>query len=118
MDWIAAGRGVGMSSRTMALWLAFDRKDDPHGFGPSHPHDPDDLDRCLRLLALVPELRLHLPRMAELSREWAALIPRWDEIERSHIEEVGLGWTKARSAPKTYQLMRDILDPLRKRAHA
>ena len=57
MDWIAAGRGVGMSSRTMALWLAFDRKDDPHGFGPSHPHDPDDLDKYGEPLAVAAFLR-------------------------------------------------------------
>ncbi len=30
----------------MAFWIAFDKPtDDLH----THPHDPDDLDRCLRL---------------------------------------------------------------------
>jgi hypothetical protein len=48
--------------------------------------------------------------MAHLSAEWAALVERWADIERSHLEEVGVGWTKAQSAPRTYELMRGILD--------
>lgn len=75
-------------------------------WGMDHPHDPDDLDRCLRLLEAVPSLRNQLPRMSTASKEWAGLIMRWSEIEASHLEEVGLGWTKASRAPKTYELMR------------
>lgn len=45
--------------------------------------------------------------------QWAALIARWDEVEASHLEEVGLGWTKAWLAPKTYALMQEILDSAR-----
>lgn len=101
IGWLANGE-TGLSSETMAFWLAFDVKKDDD----SHPHDPDDLDRCLMLLDAVPEMRPHLPRMAEISPEWAALVANWDVIERSHLDEVGLGWTKAKSAPKTYELMR------------
>ena len=108
MDWLANGSGVGLSSKCMAYWLAFEKRSGGD-WGPSQPHDPDDLDRCLRLLTLVPELRPHLYRMADLSPEWAALVARWDEIERSHLAEVGLGWSKARSAPRTYALMREVL---------
>jgi hypothetical protein len=84
-----------------------------NGYRASHPHDPDDLDHCLRLLSEVPELRERLPKMASVSPEWAALIARWEEVERSHLEEVGLGWTKAKSAPKTYDLMREVIDSAR-----
>lgn len=77
------------------------------------PHDPDDLDRCLQLLEAVPALRLNLPQMATASPLWAALIERWDEIEASHLDEVGLRWTKAGSAPKTYDLMRSVIDQAR-----
>lgn len=80
-----------------------------------HPHDPADFDRCLKLLRAVPELRERLPHMASLSRGWAALVAHWDEIERSHLDEVGLGWAKARSAPKTYDLMRKVIDGARSR---
>lgn len=104
--WLAGAYARGMSSRTMAYWLAFSTI--PSDV--NHPHDPADFDRCLQLLAAVPALREDLGLMAHLSTEWAALVDRWDDIERSHLEEVGLGWTKARSAPRTYELMRGILD--------
>ncbi len=64
----------------------------------------------------APGLRPLIPKMAEVSKDWAALVPRWDEVEASHLAEVGLGWTKARSAPKTYELMASILRPERVRA--
>lgn len=91
----------------MAFWLAFGIK---RGW-PSAPSDPADLDRCLRLLDKVPEMRPHLHKMADLSSNWKKLIEKWDEIERSHLDEVGLGWTKGKSAPKTYRLMKVVLDP-------
>lgn len=103
--WFATG-SVGISSKAMATWIGLGELPSDRG----HPYDPDDLDRCLRLLEAVPELREKLPAMRGLSPQWEALVNRWDEVERSHLEEVGLGWTKARSAPRTYKLMREILD--------
>ena len=82
-------------------------------YGIDIPHDPDDLDRCLQLLDEVPLLRCLLPKMATASPEWAELIERWNEIEESHLNEVGLRWTKAKSAPKTYALMRSVIDQAR-----
>lgn len=107
--WFASGER-GVSSETMALWLGFREKNNKRWSWGNHPHDPDDFDRCLKLLRDVPGLREILPRMAEVSPVWAALVKRWDEIERCHLDEVGLGWTKARSAPKTYDLMRSVID--------
>ena len=103
IQWLATGC-VGMSRKCMAMWLAFGERTEPN-----HPRDPDDLDRCLKLLAKAPGLRPLIPEMAEVSPDWAALAPRWAEVEASHIEEVGLGWTKSNSAPKTYKLMASIL---------
>lgn len=104
IDWLANGE-TGISSKTMAFWLAFDVKMSDA----SHPLDPTDFDRCLRLLDAVPEMRPHLPRMAKVSPQWARLVKHWDEVERCHLKEVGLGWTKARSAPETYYLMQRVL---------
>jgi hypothetical protein len=105
--WLAHG-SRGISSNTMfSVLTGVDALGGRHG---SHPHDPDDLDRCLRLLAAVPELRAKLPLMAKQSPEWAALVEHWQAIEQSHLDEVGLGWTKARSAPKTYVLMRSVIE--------
>lgn len=109
IDWLANGK-TGLSSEAMAYWLAFGQRRGRI----DHPHDPADFDRCLRLLAHAPALREHLPRMAELSTTWAALVHHWAAIEASHLEEVGLGWTKARSAPRTYELMQRILHAVRK----
>lgn len=106
MDWLTTGE-TGLSSKTIAYWLAFGKKFERGG---NYPRDPADLDRCLKLLERVPGLREELPRMAELSPTWAALVSRWSEIERSHLEEVGLGWWRAKSAPKTYDLMHSIID--------
>lgn len=106
VKWLATGR-VGLSSNCMAMWLAFGERT----MGCFCPADPDDLDRCLKLLEVAPGLRPLIPNMAVVSKDWAALSPRWAEVEASHLDEVGLGWTKASSAPKTYELMRSILRP-------
>ena len=103
VNWLATGQ-VGLSSKCLAMWLAFGERAEPYA-----PADPDDLDRCLKLLKKAPGLRPLLPKMAEVSAEWAALVHRWEDVEASHLDEVGLGWTKARSAPKTYILMQGIL---------
>jgi hypothetical protein len=68
------------------------------------------MDRCLKLLHKAPGLRERLPKMAEVNKEWAALVARWAEIEECQMEEIGLDWTKAGSAPKTYALMREVIN--------
>jgi len=109
VQWLATGH-VGSSSKCMAMWLAFGVRAETYA-----PADPDDLDRCLKLLDKAPGLRPLIPKMAGVSKDWDALVSRWDEVEASHLAEVGLGWTKARSAPKTYNLMRKIMDGAHKR---
>ncbi len=105
LEWLANGE-TGGSSKQLAFWLGFD----VHYVSGNHPYDPADFDRCLRLLDLVPEMRPHLQRMSGISKGWNAIIRHWDEIEASHLAEVGLGWTKAKSAPKTYALMKRVLN--------
>ena len=107
LDWLNTG-AVGLSSKCMAMWLAFGKRvSSPFG---NHPHDPDDMDRCLKLLDRVPALRERLPKMAEVSKTWAALVERWAEIEAMQMDEIGLNRTKARSAPKTYALMQEVIE--------
>ncbi len=116
LDWLNTGE-VGISSKCMAMWLAFGKRTERQPFG-NYPHDPDDMDRCLKLLARVPALRERLPKMAELNKTWAALVARWSEIEAMQMDEIGLNWTKARSAPKTYALMKEVIDSAKKRSNA
>lgn len=106
LRWLADGE-TGESSETMAYWLAFNVK---RGRGVSHPLDPADFNRCLKLLDAAPELRHELPRMMELGPVWSALVLRWTEIEICFLDEAGLDWKKATRAPNTYALMRSIRD--------
>jgi hypothetical protein len=105
-SWLITGRRGGSSDTMFSRLTGVDVL---RGHSGNHPIDPDDLDRCLSLLYVVPELRPLLRNMSDVSPQWAALVDRWDEVESSHLNEAGLGWTKARSAPRTYALMQDIL---------
>lgn len=108
MSWLANGE-TGLSSECMAFWLAFGILKD-RGFGADHPHDPDDMNRCLKLLQRVPGLRESLPAMAELSPAWKALVSRWDEIEAMQMAEIGIDWEKGRKARRTYALIQEVLN--------
>lgn len=101
LNWFGTGR-VGASSKAMAL-AAIGAPNDG-----SHPYDPDDLNRCLLLLEKVPEIRQHMDKVAAINETWGKLVSRWDEVEKSFIDEVGFNWSKARSAPKTYKLMKEV----------
>lgn len=103
IDWLLNGE-VGASSRCMAFYLAFGKLGDKN-----HPLDPADFDRCLQMLKKAPSLRERIHEMSAVSSEWEKLAYRWEEIESCHLDEVGLGWTKARCAPKTYALMKEVL---------
>ena len=103
LAWFGAGR-VGASSRAMALAVCGINGD------ADHPWDPDDLNRCLLFLEAVPEARSHMEKVASLSPTWGRLVARWDEIEAAFLSEVGRDWCKARSAPKTYALMKKIIE--------
>lgn len=101
--WIVDGQ-VGMSSR--AIWA--------HMMGTpsecmSAPSDPDDLNRCLLLIDLIPEWAPRMSEMAPHGPEWKALAPIWADLTTTFIAEVGLDWCKGHSAPKTYQMMRSAI---------
>ena len=102
LNWIAAGR-VGASSKTMALAACGIHSDG------SYPRDPDDLNRCLLMLKAVPEVREHFDKIAALGVVWGRLIERWAEIEACFLDGVGINWSKAQSASKTYDLMTEVI---------
>lgn len=101
LNWFCTGE-VGASSKAMAQCFAGVKG------GYSHPYDPDDLNRCLLFLEAVPEAREHMDKLRELSSTWVKLVERWAEVEASFLDEVGRDWCKARSAPKTYELMKAV----------
>lgn len=112
MHWLTHGE-PGLSSKTIAMWLAFGEKLE---HGRNYPRDVGDFDRCLRLLAHVPELRGELHRMADLSPAWAALTANWMKIEDAFLDEVGLGKAWAKAGPKTYLLMQSIISTAKEKA--
>lgn len=105
IEWLINGE-AGVSSKTMAAWLAFGIKKKDG----SHPRDPADFNRCLQLLAAAPGLRQKLPQIAKMSPKWAVLAAKWPELEACFLKEAGLGWKKARSAPETWRMMRELFE--------
>lgn len=98
--WIADGR-VGLSSK--AIWS---HMMGVPGQDMSYPRDPDDLNRCLLLLHLIPEWQPRMLEMAVYGKEWEGLAKGWNKISEAFLSEAGLDWSKNRPAPHTYALMR------------
>lgn len=53
-----------------------------------HPYDPADFRRCELLLRAAPTMRRDLHRMADVSDEWAALVPHWDLLVAAMEAEI------------------------------
>lgn len=106
ISWFGAG-DTGLSSEAIAI--AGGGGDTPKG-GWSYPRDPSDLGRCARLLRKIPELKS--PAFERLNavggEKWRALISRWDDVISCMENEVGIDWTRGKSAPMTYDLMKEI----------
>jgi len=111
--WLAAGQ-QGLSSCSI-FWKLTGVKPDYLGRDSEycHPHDPSDLRRCLLLLDQVPEFQGRISEMSGCSRQWAALVDRWDELVRLFESELPRKqWASPQpgsEVPKTYALMKQIL---------
>lgn len=101
-SWMA-GDDTGMSSK--AIWAHMNGVVKNYY---QHPGDPADLGRCLRLLKLIPEWKPRIFEMSKHSKEWAVLTAHWDELEHMMDQEVGIDWSKAKSAPKTFNRMHEL----------
>jgi len=80
IKWINTGEH-GLSSMTIfhkmtGLWLG------GKGWGPgSYPLDVDDFFRCVKLFNMVPEFRLRLQEMDQVSVYWRLFAAEWSKIE-------------------------------------
>lgn len=45
-----------------------------------HPSDPSDFNRCVMLLAAVPDFKPRMHEMNAVSTQWAALVEHWAEL--------------------------------------
>lgn len=112
LEWCRSGsRGLSSESIVEYLFgLPLRHCEARRGF--DHPHDPDDLTRCIRLLEACPEVadRFHL--MAGASPAWGLLLGVWDELVATLDEELP-HWRQDRmgTANRTYRRMRQVLDP-------
>lgn len=108
--WLATGER-GASSETMLSHLAGVDCRDLDAQYAAHPHDPDDLRRCMLLLDQCPELVPLMPKMSSASKQWAALVAIWPELTATMLEEIGSIHTprKGASAPRTYKLIKDAI---------
>ena len=105
MDWLSSG-DTGISSKALCAYMlgGSPASDD------SYPRDPSDLARCLRLLERVPEWRERMGEMAQFGAVWKLMAEGWDALTASMVEEVGANWERGSSAPKTYAMMREMVD--------
>ena len=102
MSWLAKGE-TGTSSKTMVFCACdIDYEDQ------CHPLDPSDLNRCIKTVKAIPEIKHAFKKIAKLSDEWRRVIQHWDELSGLFIEEVGYDWSKGRSAPLTYKRMKEL----------
>jgi len=107
LDWFLNGE-IGESSKTIARCACGIVEKDG-----AYPLDPDDFNRCLLLMNMLHDKKIVMKRLRMVSPFWSALVDRWSEIEAVFLEEVGLNWKKARSAPCTYALMKVVEDRVR-----
>jgi len=113
--WLS-GFDTGMSSTALAMTVL------GVPVTPSHPHDPSDLGRCLRLIERVPEAREAVDKLAATDPYWAALAVEWDALKASYDVEMASPKPPRRTAKQrakarypTYEMMRRLLDPVEKR---
>lgn len=106
--WLANGRR-GTSSNTIFTHLTGVNALD--GFGGSHPHDPADLCRCIRLLEACPELWERFDQMATVTPVWARLVTHWHELAQMLDAEIP-GWRNGTHgmASRTYKRMKEIIN--------
>ncbi len=107
-DWPTCG-DTGESSR--AIWAHMTGRSPPRSEGASlHPHplDGGDLGPCIRLLSApwAAGWRERMPEMAKRSKEWAALVSAWPELEALYAEERA---AKKGAPPRLYKRMKQIL---------
>jgi uncharacterized protein YhbP (UPF0306 family) len=55
-------------------------------------------------LQAVPEARLHMRKVWELSAQWARLVDNWDELEKTLLTEMAGG-----HPGQTWDLMKKVL---------
>lgn len=102
LQWLV-GPGTGRSSMTIFCYM------EGLDYNGSHPLDPDDLLRCIKLLDIAPKYRERLPQMKELSPIWSRMIDRWDNLENLcrqwNLSQMGYFYHEC------YAIMKECINP-------
>jgi len=101
--WLATSDNTGISSEAIAFAML---GQEYTKWSHTTPCDGADFNRCRLLLDEIPELRSKLHIMRLQSRKWAALVDRWDEIEKTLLREMAAGAT----AEETYKMIQECND--------
>lgn len=110
LKWLREGR-VGSSSYTLCAYLT-GVEDPKRENADDNPWDASDFNRCAMFFEAVPLARSKIGQMTDVSPEWAALVPVWDELESLLERE------RAGGPSKLTDRMREILDrPKRRLSH-
>ncbi len=106
IDWIVSS-DTGISSET--IWATMMGAQRRNRYIEHAPSDPSDFGRCYRLLNLIPEWKGRLFELTVRGKDWACLIPHWEELTRLYEEELPTG-----SCPKLYGRMKVLLNNMAK----
>lgn len=96
-DWLT-GNDTGVSSTT--LMCVLNGRPAPR-FGFDVPHDMADVGRCVRMLALFPELEARLSEVGEQLPAWIPFVDCWPELKRLHAE-VSAWWQMSDKERKAF----------------
>lgn len=113
MTWQLIG-DTGLSSQCLAATIITQGETVKleHFYARQHPLDGGDLNRCVKLMRHVPELRVHLPIMRHVSEYWAVLVDHWDELETLLDRELLHHKIDKAFAGTTYKRMKELYAPI------
>ena len=79
LAWLVSGDTGSSSIALCASFFGFPKNDRFNNY----PGDPSDFGRCIRFLETLSkdDKRLALEKVRTLSREWEALVEKWDYLE-------------------------------------
>lgn len=78
-----------------------------------HPSDPDDFSRCYKLLQAVPQWKVKLEKLKQLSPEWSTLVDNWDKLTEMYEQNVKENW-KNHEKIGMFQFMEQLIMNARK----
>ena len=81
-----ASRDCGLSAKSIIY-----RMNDVIGVYRHHPLDASDFGRIMTMFSLMPDYKLELHHMKDVSPEWVLLVDNWDKLEKLHWQGVAEG---------------------------